>query len=63
MGRTGMLAMGFAAGVLIAGVVAGLVLPLAPPDWRNPPVVWVSSVIVVGLCVGVAFLASRSSRE
>lgn len=63
MRRMGMLIVGLLAGVLAAGLVAGLLLPLAPAGWRNPPVVWGSSVLVVGVCLGVAFLASRPSRE
>ncbi|MFN7914398.1 MAG: hypothetical protein U0Q55_03595 [Vicinamibacterales bacterium] len=63
MGRVGMLGAGLVAGVLISGLVAGLVLPLAPEAWRNPPIVWGSSAIVVAICLGVAFLLSRPSRE
>ena len=63
MGRMGMLAIGLVAGALVAGVVTGLVVPLAPVGWRNPPIVWGTSAIVVGICLGVAFLASRRSRE
>lgn len=63
MGRTGIVAIGAVGGVLIAGMVVALVLPLGPDGLRNPPVVWGIAAIVVGVSIGAALLASRPSRE
>lgn len=63
MARTGVIAIGAVCGVLVAGLVVALVLPLGPDGLRNPPIVWGMSAIVVGLSIGAALLASRSSRE
>jgi hypothetical protein len=50
---------GLAAGVLLAGAGTGLLIPLLPQTWRSEGLVLASSVTVVALCVGVAFLAYR----
>ncbi len=63
MGRTVVMLGGLAGGVVAAGIVVGLLIPLAPAGWRTPPIVWGASVIVVALCVGAAYLLSRPSRE
>ena len=45
---------GALAGVLLAGVVAGVVVPVLPASARQPWVVWIVAAGAIALCVYVA---------
>jgi FtsH-binding integral membrane protein len=45
-----------ACGVGLAGLVAAVVVPLVPPAWRHPLLVW---GILLGAVVAVAWLRRR----
>ncbi len=45
-----------ACGVCLAGPLAALAVPLAPPAWRQPPLVW---GILLGAVALVAWLRRR----
>jgi len=47
-----------AAAACLAGPVAAAAVPLAPPAWRRPPLVW---AILVGSVALVAWLRRRRS--
>jgi len=42
--------------MFLAGAVAAVVVPLSPPAWRRPPLVW-------GILIGAAALVIRVRRR
>jgi hypothetical protein len=63
MGRTSALFAGLIAGVILSGLAVAALLPQLPAPWRSERLVWISATTLVALCVGIAWLASRRSRE
>jgi len=63
LGRTLAVSIGLICGLLLAGAAVGLLLPQLPPAWRSEPLVWAVSTVLVALCAGAAFVASRPSRR
>jgi hypothetical protein len=59
--RTLLAAMGV--GVITSGLVVAVLLPSTPPSWHSPPLVWLSTLVIIALCVGAAARVSRLKRD
>jgi hypothetical protein len=57
------LAIGIVVGVMLAGIVAGVLMPVVPAAWRTPRLVWLSTATVVVVSAGAALVLSRPRRE
>jgi hypothetical protein len=63
MKRVLALLVALAAGIVLSGIGAGLLIPQLPADYRSPGIVALSSAILIAVCVGVAFAATRTPRS
>ena len=63
MRRTLSVVAGAVAGVLIAGIAAGIAIPTLPGSWRSEGVVWTLAVLVVAASIAVATVLSRPRRD
>jgi hypothetical protein len=63
MPRVIALFLGLVAGLVGAGVAAGLLIPQLPPDARSPGLVWASASVLIVTGVGVAFVLTRPRRS
>lgn len=63
MGRLLVLMVGLVAGVALAGLGAGLLIPQLPLDYRSSWIVAVSSGLLIAACVGLAMFMTRQRRS
>lgn len=54
---------GAVAGVLLAGIVAGMAIPTLPSSWRSERLIWTMAIVVVAASIGVATVLSKPRRE
>ena len=62
MGRTLGVLIGAAAGVLLAGITAGVLIPILPSEWRSEGLTWAGAALVVAASITAALVLSAPRR-
>lgn len=63
MRRTVGVVIGAAAGVLLAGIAAGILIPNLPSPWRSEGLTWAAAAIVIAASIGAAIVLTKPRRD